>query len=937
MRGLLSGALVTAAVLVAAASAHAAPAPIDYQGNGDSGGFRNVLPAGQGSNATTLEIAQNQANGFQPPHEHDQYDMYADLVYEAPITEAEIANHFKDASFGTRPEQRERTYSPRADVTIVRDDFGVPHIYGEGRDGAMFGAGYASAEDRLFFMDILRHAGRAELSSFIGGGQTGMDHDVWADTPYTEDELQLQYDLGDELYGAEGAQLQRDVDNYVAGINRYISEARVDPSKMPGEYALTARPGGPDDWKVTDVIATASLVAGIFGKGGGGEVGSAVVLDEATQRFGKKGKRVWSDFRSAEDPEAPTTVHKKKFPYEKVPKKTPGRALPDRGTLEREPLIVAASGAGGPAETRSLSPLAETPGPDAAASVVGPLGQFTGASNALLVSARESESGEPLAVYGPQVSYFAPQILMEQSIHAPGGPQGPPLDARGAAFLGTNLYVQLGRGRDYSWSATSAGQDIIDTFALPLCEPGGGEPTLDSQAYLYRGQCTPFEVLERENSWQPNPAVDPTPAGSETLRALRTKLGIVTHRAEIDGEPYVYTRLRATYFHEVDSALGFADYNNPEKMRTPEDFMRAACRIDYTFNWFYINQDEIAYFNSGYNPKRSKKVDPNFPAFGDKKKYEWKGYIPPSDEVFKPTPANSAAVDPRSLTADQEPCRKRPQVIDQRYLTSWNNKQARGYRASDAEWGYQSIYRSDPLDERIEDEIAGGGKMSIVELINAMEDAGTVDLRGDAVLPWLLKVIGKGRGANAQTKDAIKTLRAWSKAGAHRRDLNRDGVYDHAEAVRIMDAWWPLLLEAQFKPTLGDELYDAIVAQRSIDDTPHKDGTNQGSAYNGGWYGYVHKDLRAILGKKVKGRYSRVYCGKGDLDRCREALIDSLETAAATPASEVYADADDCDVGDAQMCYDAVEFAATGGISQPPFHWINRPTFQQVVEPGGAP
>ncbi len=54
---------------------------------------------------------------------------------------------------------------------------------------------------------------------------------------------------------------------------------------------------------------------------------------------------------------------------------------------------------------------------------------------------------------------------MEQSIHAPGGPQGPPLDARGAAFLGTNLYVQLGRGRDYSWSATSAGQDIIDTFA----------------------------------------------------------------------------------------------------------------------------------------------------------------------------------------------------------------------------------------------------------------------------------------------------------------------------------------------------------------------------------------------------------------------------------------------------------------------------------------
>ncbi len=66
-----------------------------------------------------------------------------------------------------------------------------------------------------------------------------MDHDVWADTPYTEDELQLQYELGDDLYGAMGAQLQCDVTNYVAGINKYISEAKADPTKMPGEYALT--------------------------------------------------------------------------------------------------------------------------------------------------------------------------------------------------------------------------------------------------------------------------------------------------------------------------------------------------------------------------------------------------------------------------------------------------------------------------------------------------------------------------------------------------------------------------------------------------------------------------------------------------------------------------------------------------------------------------
>jgi acyl-homoserine lactone acylase PvdQ len=924
----LSLAGMLGAALVAASTAHAAPAPLDYQGNGDIGGFRNVLPAGQGSNASATQIAAYQANDAQPPYHHDQYDMYANLVYEAPISESEIGTYFKDASFGVPPAERTRTYSPRADVTIVRDEFNVPHIYGEGRDGAMFGAGYASAEDRLFFMDVLRNAGRGQLSSFIGGGQASMDRDVWADTPYTEDELALQYELGDELYGADGAELQSDVTEYVKGINAFISEAKTNPTKMPGEYALINRPTGPETWKVTDVISTASLVAGIFGKGGGNEIASAVVLEEAREKFGRKGKKVWKDFRSAEDPEAPTTVHDIKFPYEKTPKNARA-ALPDRGTLVKEPLIVEASGEGGPVDEPGAAPREL----DTSGSLLGALGEKAGASNALLVSAKESESGNPLAVYGPQVSYFAPQILMEQSIHAPGGAQGPPIDARGTAFLGTNLYVQLGRGRNYSWSATSAGQDIVDTFAVPLCEPGGGKPSLDSQSYLYRGECQPFEVLERTNSWAPN-AGDTTAAGSETLRTLRSKLGIVTHRAEIDGKPYAYTKLRATYFHEVDSALGFSDFNNPEKMSTPEGFERAACRIDYTFNWFYINEDRISYFNSGYNPKRSKKADPNFPNFASD---EWQGYIPPSDSVFQSGPVDPATVDPKSLSAEQEPCSKHPQVTDQDYLTSWNNKQAPGYRAADDQFGYQSIYRSDPLDERIQRAIKGGGKMSLVELINAMEDAGTVDLRGDAVLPWLLKVIGKGQGASAEAKAALKTLRDWAKSGAHRRDLDRNGTYDHADAVRIMDAWWPLLLEAQFKPTLGSDLYDAIVDARGIDDTPHKDGTNQGSAYNGGWYGYVHKDLRALLGKKVKGRYSRVYCGKGDLDRCRKALVSSLEKAAAIPAEQVYADADSCDLGSAQMCYDAVEFTSTGGIGQPPFHWINRPTFQQVVEPGATP
>ena len=54
-----------------------------------------------------------------------------------------------------------------------------------------------------------------------------------------------------------------------------------------------------------------------------------------------------------------------------------------------------------------------------------------------------------------------------------------------------------------------------------------------------------------------------------------------------------------------------------------------------------------------------------------------------------------------------------------------------------------------------------------------------------------------------------------------------------------------------------------------IDNPPNGHGAHLGSSYQGPWFGYVRKDLRTLLGGKVKGRYGKVYCGKGSLKRCR--------------------------------------------------------------------
>jgi acyl-homoserine lactone acylase PvdQ len=883
--------------------------PVQPYGTNDGGGFWNILPPGANGLANAGELTAflaacpppktNCPNAPRPKHSSDELKMYGDLVYGSPgLSRADIPKYFKDATFGVKQHDAERIYSPpgNSDVTIVRDSgFGVPHVYGKTRAATMFGLGYVGAEDRLFVMDALRNAGRAQLSAFAGGspGNRAQDHVQWELAPYREADLQRQFDLGDDVYGAAGAQLQDDVANYVAGINRYITEARVNPLKMPGEYAAIGRPQGPQDWKVTDVIATASLIGGIFGRGGGRELDSALLLQSARKRFGRgRGKRVWADLRTAEDPETPVTVNKKRFRYRVEPRRLRrgGVSMPDRGSVKRVKI------------SNSADPIGEGIG--------GVLGGFPRAgSNALLVSGRESESGRPLAVFGPQTAYFAPQLLMDVDVHGPG------IEARGATFAGVSLYVLLGHGRDYAWSATSAGQDIIDTFAVPLCEPDGSTPTVDSMHYRYHGQCQAIDVLEQTNHWTPSPADDTAP-GAETLHAERTNLGLVTARGTVRGKPVAYTKLRSTYFHEADSALGFVALNDPSQIRGPEDFKRAASKIGFTFNWFYIDHSHIAYFNSGNNPVRRARTSTHFPVSSA---FEWKNW------------------NPDLSTASYTPRGSHPQAVDQAFLANWNNKQARGYRSADDNFSYGSIYRSQSLADRIRRGIRGGAKMSITELIDAMESAGTVDLRATKVLPFALRMLGRPR--SPKMRHAVSVLRAWVRSGGHRLDRDHNGTYEHSEAISILDRWWPKWLRAEFRPTMGGAVYNRAQSLERQDDDPNLDGEHHGSAYQTGWYHYAQKDLRRLLGRRVRGELSRVYCGgsrkrQGTRRKCQSRLRASLGRALTQDPAVFYKDetCEDYGMPSNQWCYDAVRQRPVGAINQPLIHWINRPTFQQVVE-----
>ncbi|MFH9014307.1 penicillin acylase family protein [Streptomyces sp. NPDC017943] len=862
----------------------------------------DILPPGQNGNATLAQILLNQAFGTQPEHAEDQLAPYAALAKGyGGLTDEKISAFFNDASFGVPAGQVASTVRPagRDDVTIVRDKkTGVPHITGTTRYGTEFGAGYAAAQDRLWLMDVFRHVGRGQLTSFAGGAPSnqGLEQQFWRHAPYTEADLQAQIDNAVARNGERGRQARADADAYLDGINAYI-DASDSGRWFPGEYVLTGHKdsitnaGEIEHFEITDLVALASVVGALFGSGGGGEVNNALSLLAAQEKYGVvEGTEVWESFRERNDPEAVLTVHDGSFPYATLPKDPQGAALPDPGSVRPEPLVydrtgsAAGSGATGASKEAAATALSSA---------------RRGMSNALVVSGKHTASGHPVAVFGPQTGYFAPQLLLLQEI------QGPGISARGASFAGLSMYVELGRGQDYAWSATTSGQDIIDTYAVELCQ--------DDHHYLHRGTCTPMEKVEQKNAWKPTVA-DGTAAGSYTMRVWRTKYGPVEYRATVGGKKVAYTTLRSSYLHEADSIIGFQMLNDPGHVRGPESFQQAVQHINYTFNWFYADSEHTAYYNSGDNPVRAAGVDPEFPAWA-RPAYEWRGW------------------DPAANTADYTPPSAHPRSVDQDYYVSWNNKQAKDYTA--APWGNGSVHRGNLLDDRVEQLVRQGG-VTRASLVRAMADAGLADLRAEDVLPRLLKVVTSAPVPDPAAAAAVGRLQAWAAAGGKRTETSAGSrKYADADAIRILDAWWPLLVRAEFEPGLGTKLYAAMTANLPVDEAPSAahgpTGSHAGSSFQYGWWSYVDKDLRAVLGEEVKGPLARPYCGGGSLGACRDTLLATLKQAAAATPAQVYPGDEVCAAGD-QWCADSINHRTLGGIKHPTIGWQNRPTYQQVVE-----
>lgn len=911
----VSGVLALALSLSALAPAARADGPGYRTADYADGQAMSVLPPGENGLVNATDLLAFETAKTRPAGSDDQLGKYAGLLYGYPsLTDANLGDYFVDESFGVPPGQVQRTESPTAGVTIYRDGHDVPHIYGQTDAAAAFGAGYAQAEDRLFLMDVLRHYGEGTLASFMGPSCEfeRMDHDQLLLAPYTEAQAQAQYEAAIAKAGPQGGLARTMVENYVAGVNAYINATRLNPLLLPADYVAAL--GVPQPWKVSDTVAIAGLIGGIFGRGGGYESANAKLKQFLQKKYGaRQGATAFAQVNHQDDPLAPTTIVDKRFPYDKNTRIDRSlTALPDYG----KPLT------GGPAETSQGcdqgSGLTGSPADSVKSLVtnlIGALQAFPSSmSNALVVAGNHTASGHPVAVFGPQVSYFAPQILSEEEI------QSPSYSAEGASFPGTGL-VELGRGQDYAWSATSSMTDVIDTRVEKLCG--------DGHSYVFRGRCLPMTHETFSESVLPKAAGLGLPA-TINHEIYLTRHGVVQGWTTVGGQRVAIVNQRSTFNHDIDSLVGFLQYGEPGFIHSFSDFEQAAGNINFTFNWFYADASHIGYVVSGALPRRNPHVDTALPSWGTGAA-EWRGL----------------------LSLSRHPHEQDPQ---QGFFVSWNNKPAPGV-ANDGDYHYGQTYRSTMLVDQLKAAFAGtGNRVTRADVVRAMETAASQDLDGLTVMPLLVRLT-QSRREPAGVRQMLDTLTAWVLAGAHRRKAAPgDQQYAYAAAVAISDELYDNLVGA-----LYDRIFASggktgvqsnggavtpgyeIVPQQWVN-SPNSGDTHLGSAYDeSAWESYLVMTMQQMLHRHPKDGWGPTLdahlCGHG-LKSCRAAidaaLLKTYTTLAAvngspTPGLWTQDSATKAE-GVTMPAFDAIAFRALGIVGQPTIDWQNRPTFQQVIE-----
>jgi hypothetical protein len=783
-------ALVIGAALALAVSASTA-----------ASGVANTSPVASRADRAYYILPPGNFGGFPPTEQSlDQLPLYDALTpLRGNVTDADIQRNFLPDNFAPVGASHIED-TGHSGTTIVYDSYGVPHITGVTRADLAFGAGWVTARDRGLLLQLGRGPARVAVADVPGIDAFGLvtSGQTFVPSAPTEQLVTNQVRLIESTYGNKGRQIIADAQAEADGINAYFVAHNIDQPPAT----------------VNDVIAVTAFIGSIFGAGGGAEATNAQFLSELENHMGSAaGRKAWNDAMMFNDPEAPTTTTRR-FDYPVLTGgKVTGSVPIDEGSIVSLDPRSASPAAARPASTSSAT---TTPSDPVTFPAAGPV-PHREASNFLVVSPQRSATHDALAVMGPQLGYFYPEIVEQEQLTGPG------IQAQGVAVPGMSMYMLIGRTPNYAWSLTSADGDVRDVFAEQLCNPDGTRPTRDSNHYVYKGRCIPFQMFNAG-------LLNGTP-----LRYPTSVHGPVIGTATSNGRPIALTRQRSSFGRDGLTLAALKDMTDGQAT-TPDRFFSIANEFNFTFNWAYVSRHATAYFSAGLLPRRAPGLDRRLPTLGTGA-YDWRGFLSRDEhphDIFGPNGL----------------------------LLNWNNQSAPGFMHGD-DTPFGSVHRVELFN--------GFPKnVTLANDVGVMNRAATEDVHA-LVWPVVSHVLHGSSAPNSTDANVVAILDDWVRRNAPRVDADNNGKYDDAGPT-IMDALWDNIASAVMKPVYGPLLSD-LNNERGL-------GGLSGESF-------VDKDLRTLLGQPVKGPFNLRYCGKGSLTACRGSLWAAVDGVTRVLAAQL--------------------------------------------------
>lgn len=462
------------------------------------------------------------------------------------------------------------------EVTVERDQWGVPHIRAASLEDLEEAQGYVMAQDRLWQMDLLRRVARGQLSEILGSATLSIDKDF----------RMLGFGRAAErdvtLMDAESRKL---MEAYARGVNKFIEQHE---DRLPLEFALLRYK--PVPWQPSDTLAISGYMyrtltdtrerelnrAKVMERGGADRAKDLfseeatmdhfVVGDPNTPNDGSERSAADSDDEDDDDDMQPDTVLKARS--------TGGDGWPD---LTSE---LAASIQEFLEESRSE------------------IRQGLGSNN-WVVSGTHTATGKPLLANDTHLELTIPSIWYEIHLTAPGW------NVKGFTLPGAPMVI-IGHNERIAWGFTNNGADVQDLY-IETFNPASPDE------YRVKGSWTKAQTIDE--------TIRVKGGSDEHLKVVITRHGPVVAR---DGDKAYAMRWTAT------EPGGLANsYNWLGKAKNWKEFREVMKKVwGPGQNAVYADVDgNIGYVMAARVPIR-KKGHGEVPVPGDTDDYEWTGYIP---------------------------------------------------------------------------------------------------------------------------------------------------------------------------------------------------------------------------------------------------------------------------------------------------------------------